>query len=227
MKGGPLTCLALVPKPGREFVAKGPGGVGQITSWSEMAASQDVGLGELTSSFRSLPLVRTQNEVFWMAWVFGLYFCLVNTLCCELRAESQCEFAVDISGGGKQPGAPDVEGIGIPAPGGTRGLGWKSSTRVPRLYSPFTGDCKMFCIDSFSSYLNVDTYRSINRAWKSSWFFYEHSASLFLSCVLHRTSQHQESNLLWMIRNTFFSLVFQKAVHKNWMFVHRVVIFHI
>lgn len=130
---------------------------------------------------------------------------------------------------GLQPGAPDIKGIDIPEPGRTRGLGWESSAGVPRLYSPFTGDGKVFCIDSFSSYLNVNTYRSINRAWKSSWFFYEHSASLFLSCVLHRTNQHQEGNLLCMIRNTFFSpLVFQKAVHINWMLsVHRVYIFHI
>lgn len=160
--------------------------------------------------------------------MFGFYFPLVNILCRELRAESQREFAVGISGGGKQPGAPDVKGIGIPEPGRTSGLSWKSSTRVAHLYNPFTGDCKMFCIGSLSSSLNVNTYRSINGAWKSSWFFYEHSASLFLSCVLHRTSQHEESNLLWMIRNTFFPLVFQKAVHINWMLsVHRAAIFHI
>lgn len=39
-----------------------------------------------------------------MTYVSGFYFCLVNILHCELRVENQCEFAVDISGGGKQPG---------------------------------------------------------------------------------------------------------------------------
>lgn len=78
------------------------------------------------------------------------------------------------------------------------------------------------------SYLNVNTYRSISGARKSSWFFYEHSVLLFLSCVSHRTSKHQESNLLWMIRNTFFFLVFQKAVHINGMLsVRRVAVLHI
>lgn len=46
-----------------------------------------------------------------MTSVFGFWFCLVNILCCELRADSQREFAVDIRGGGKQPGTPDVEGL--------------------------------------------------------------------------------------------------------------------
>lgn len=35
-----------------------------VTSWSEMAASQDFSLDELISSFMSLPLIRTYNEVF-------------------------------------------------------------------------------------------------------------------------------------------------------------------
>lgn len=59
MKDGPLYLTCLVPKSGRKFVAKGLGDVGQITPWSEMAASQDFGLSELPSSFGSLPLIRT------------------------------------------------------------------------------------------------------------------------------------------------------------------------
>lgn len=59
MKDGPLYLTCLVPKSGRKFVAEGPGDVGQITSWSETAASQDFGLSELPSSFGSFPLIRT------------------------------------------------------------------------------------------------------------------------------------------------------------------------
>lgn len=74
------------------------------------------------------------------------------------------ELRVKISWGWEAARHPHVKGISIPEPGRTRGFGWKSSTRVPQLYNPFTGGCKVFCIDAVSSYLNVNTYRSINRA---------------------------------------------------------------
>lgn len=52
-------------------------------------------------------------------------------------------------------------------------------------------------------------------ARKSSWFFCEHPALLFLSFVLHRTSQHRENNLLWMIRKTFFFLLLFKQQYTE------------
>lgn len=69
----------------------------------------------------------------------------------------------------------------------------------------------MFCINTFSFFLPKCEHIQINhQAQKSSWFFCEHSALLFLSFVLNRTSQHGEKNLLWMIRKTFSPLLFNQ-----------------
>lgn len=98
--------------------------------------------------------------------------------------------------GWEQPGAPGRWGWVLPG-------AWLE--KLPWFYHAFSRDARCFAQIPLSSYLNVNTYRSIDGTWKS-WVFHEHSVSLFLSCILCRTSQQQQSNFFQMIRNTFFFL---------------------
>lgn len=102
---------------------------------------------------------------------------------------------------------------GVEQPGTSRRWGWVLPgawlEKLPWFYHAFSRDARCFAQIPLSSYLNVNTYRSIDGTWKS-WVFHEHSVSLFLSCILCRTSQQQQSNFFQMIRNTFSLLVFKR-----------------
>lgn len=175
-EGWPLTPdFALVPKSGRQFMAEGPRGGSQVS-----------GRGELILSLR----LSSFNKDLWMTYIFGFFFYVIWSIYHVVSLELKfSEHLLLIS---MQQGAASALRIRGSAPWGQaapRGLGPKSSTRVPWLLHAFPGDCKAFCID-LPFFLPACDHVQINQ-WSSKCSFMN-IVSLFFSSVLGRTSQHQE-----------------------------------